>query len=148
MKPMEDAAREVLAAVDLKAPLDAILLMKRSGVHLASWSRDTLPVDVATVMSAAAMGSIDTLLESLGRTSPRLISVQADGQRLLFAKAEPQVALVLIANQSMAEAVLRREAQRLLRAFARRRLERGERDSEDLAASRMRKLSEPLALGR
>ena len=110
--------------IDTDGSLDAVLVLKRSGVHLASWTKTAVPLDVVPVMAAATVGSVDTLLEAFGKSSPREISLETDGQRLLFTKAEPQIVLVLSAPRSVPEVRLRRETQRLLRAFARVRRER------------------------
>jgi len=124
VKSIDDAARELLSTVQLVGSIESGLLVKRSGVHLASWSKHEIPLEVYSVMAAAAVGAVDTLLEALGMSCPRQISIETDDHRLLFTKADPQVVLVLVASKGVRDVTMRREAQRLLRALARVRREK------------------------
>jgi predicted regulator of Ras-like GTPase activity (Roadblock/LC7/MglB family) len=94
--------------------LDAVLLLKRSGTHLASWIRTSASHEVLTVMAATAMGSVQTIIESLGASSPREISIETEGHRIFVAAMEPNAMLVLIGRRTARETSLRQEARRLL----------------------------------
>lgn len=105
----------LLSAIDPDGPLEGVLLFKRTGVALASWTRSAVPMDVVTVMAATLVGSLDTIVGALGEGSPETIFLEAESRRILIAKVEPQAALALVGPASLPEAFLRQEANRLLR---------------------------------
>lgn len=110
-----DLATQFLSAIDLDGPLEAALLLKRSGTPLAAWSRRGAPTDVATVMAATLEGSLETLVEAFGGPSTRAAFIKTGGWSIYVTKAEPQTLLLLAGPSVLPESFLKDEAERLLR---------------------------------
>lgn len=102
----------------MTGPIDGVLLIKRSGVSLAAWSKKPVAFDVISVMSATLLGSIDMIVQALGGPSPRTALVDVDGRRIYVTKVDTQLALVLMSLQGVGDELLRQEAQRLIAKIA------------------------------
>ncbi len=94
--------------------VDTAMLLKRNGRLLAAWSQTPVAWEVLSIMAATTLGSLETMLETLRSPSPHVVTVVAGGNRILIEKVEPQAVLVLIAKDTVSEAVLRETARRLL----------------------------------
>ena len=103
----------LLSAVDLDGPVDVVMLLKRTGVVLAAWTRNDVPQDVVSVMAATMIGSVETLLEALEGERPPSIDIEAGGQRIHVSRADHQSVIVLVAPVSVSSEVLREESNRL-----------------------------------
>lgn len=115
---IEEASPVLFSTLCPDGPLMAALLIRRTGVTVSSWSRDGIPHDVLAVMTCTMLGSIDTLMESLGCPTPQTVTVEAEDCRLLSLKADPKHVLVLVAPRSVGEAYLRHEANLILNKLA------------------------------
>jgi len=133
-----DLGGSLLSRIDPAGPLEAVLLLKRSGVHVASWMKRSAPLDVATVMAATAQASIQTLVEALGGSGPADIIVESAGFRILFMAARPNMVLVLVGLRAIPESVLRVEARRLLRSLDVSEAARAEAGPASPAGARVR----------
>ncbi len=98
--------------------VEIAMLLRRNGRLLAAWSRAPVSWDVISIMAATTVGSLETMLETLRSPSPQTVAIVAGGNRFLLEKFEPQAVLVLIAKDTVAEAVLRDAAKRLLARLA------------------------------
>lgn len=98
-----------------KVKIDAAMLLRRNGRMLAAWSKTPISWDVLSIMAATALGSMDTMLETLGSPNAQGMSVLAAGYRILFLKIENQGLIVLIAKEVVPESYLRETAKQLLR---------------------------------
>lgn len=94
--------------------IETAMLLKRNGRMLAAWARAPVSWEVLSIMAATALGSLDTMLETLRSPSAATISVVAGGSRFHIQKVEPQGVLVLIAKEAVTDAYLRETARRLL----------------------------------
>jgi predicted regulator of Ras-like GTPase activity (Roadblock/LC7/MglB family) len=94
--------------------IETAILLKRNGRMLASWTRAPVSLEIATIMAATALGSVETMMESLQVPPPQTISIQASGLRIFLQKAESQSVLVLVAKEAVPEAQLRDAACRLI----------------------------------
>ena len=63
---LEEAALSFLSAIDTERGLDAVLFVRRTGLVLASWTREGTRLDVVSVMAATMLASVDTIIESVG----------------------------------------------------------------------------------
>ena len=108
-----------LSAIDLDGPADVVMLLKRTGVLLAGWTRSGVVQEVISVMAATMIGSVDTLLEALDGRSPPSMDLEAGGHRLLASRADTQCALVLISAASVSRNTLREESDRLVSLISR-----------------------------
>lgn len=97
------------------AKIDAAMLLKRNGRMLAAWGRTPLSWDVLSIMAATALGSMDTMLETLGSPTAQGMTLLAGGKRILFQKVDSQGLLVLIAWEVVSDAYLRETARQLMR---------------------------------
>src|SRR5216684_5459671 len=66
---LEPAALSFLSAVDTDLGLDAVLFLRRTGLVLASWTREGIRLDIVSVMAATMLASIDKIVEA-GRLGP------------------------------------------------------------------------------
>lgn len=105
---------EFFASIDSAEPLEAAILLKRNGQSLGAWTKRPIPMDVITVMAATMLGSLETLVETLGESTPESLSLTTGKTRIYLQKLEPQAALVLVAPASVSEAQLRDTARRLV----------------------------------
>src|SRR5712664_870294 len=67
---LEPAALSFLSAVDTDLGLDAVLFLRRTGLVLASSTREGIRLDIVSVMAATMLASIDTIVEPLGGSAP------------------------------------------------------------------------------
>jgi predicted regulator of Ras-like GTPase activity (Roadblock/LC7/MglB family) len=98
-------------------PLEAVLLITRTGAQLGAWTRNSVPVDVLSVMAATLVGSIETLMTALGASSPRDISLMIDGRRVFLSKVNAQVVLVIVAAAGMTEVALRAAVRQIVKSL-------------------------------
>ncbi len=108
-----EAQRALSAGIDPSGPLEAAFVVRRTGVVLASWARTRVEGEVACVMAATLIGSIETLSEALRCPSPEHVVVETETCRLLATRVEPQALLVLIARCGTGREALERVAQRV-----------------------------------
>ena len=97
--------------------VETALLVKRNGRLLAAWSHSPVSWEVVSIMAATALGSVETMLETLRVECPQSVTVLAGGSRIYIHKVEPQGFLVLIAREVVTEAFLRDTARKLLARF-------------------------------
>ena len=95
--------------------LEAVLYLKRTGLPIATWTRHSAQKSVLEVMAATMVGSVETLLEALGCSTPQSIMLEADEHRVLVTRCGAQTSLVLVTSRTVGEAVLRHESLRILR---------------------------------
>jgi len=122
-----DRPSEFLSSIRPADGLEAVLLLKRTGVHVASWVRESASLEVLTVMSATALGSVQTIVEAIGGESPQEVLIETEACRMLFTTVEPQTLLVLIGQKDARESTLRQEARRLITRVRSRGLRVGSR---------------------
>ncbi|HYM40536.1 MAG TPA: hypothetical protein VEY12_10440 [Thermoplasmata archaeon] len=94
--------------------IEAAMLLKRNGRMLAAWARAPVSWEIASIMAATALGSLETLLETLRSPSPQVLTIAAAGSRIHIEKVEPQGLLVLVAKEAVPEAYLREIARRVV----------------------------------
>jgi len=68
---LEQSALSFLSAIDTDRGLDAALFVRRTGLVLASWTREGIRLDVVSVMAATMLASVDTIIESIGGSASR-----------------------------------------------------------------------------
>src|SRR2546421_13072173 len=96
---LEEAALSFLSAIDTDRGLDAVLFVRRTGLVLASWTREGIRLDVVSVMAATMLASVDTIIESIGSPTSEEISVDTGSHQIFTAKATSGIfALVLPPN--------------------------------------------------
>lgn len=105
---------ELSSIVEPGDPIEAVLLITRTGKLLASWTRNPVPLEVLTVMGATLLGSIETLSAALNAPSPREVALLVDSHRVLAFKLNVDVALLVVASGLMSEVSLRTAAQRIV----------------------------------
>jgi len=108
---------DLSSILEAEEPIEAVLLITRTGAQLGAWTRNTVPLEVLTVMAATFLGSIETLLAALGGTSPQEVSMVVDSRRVLAAKLNAQVVIVFVAGGQMAEGDLRTAMRRIVKAL-------------------------------
>src|SRR2546428_13730729 len=89
---------DLSSVVESREPLEAALLIPRTGPQLGTWTRNSVPVDVLSVMAATLIGSVETMMTALGASSPNEGSLMIDGRRVFVGKANAQVVLVIVAG--------------------------------------------------
>jgi predicted regulator of Ras-like GTPase activity (Roadblock/LC7/MglB family) len=104
--------------------LEAALLLKTTGVPLATWTRDSVPLDVLSVMAATMWGSLDTIVHTLGGPGLRSALIEAGDRRILLAYLDPNLALFLVGSRSMGVRRMQDDARRILDEVARLRAKR------------------------
>ncbi len=119
MKLTTDGASALFTNLDADTPLKAAFLIRRTGVTIASWSKDAVSSEILSVMSATMIGAVDTIAQTIGCPSPQIVSIEADDCRMLAAHAEAQgLLLVLIAQRSTSESYLRHLSRQILAKIA------------------------------
>jgi len=108
---------DLSSAVGSQQPLEAVLLITRTGAQLGAWTRNPVPIDVLSVMSATLVGSIETLMTALGAASPREVSLMIDGRRVFVSKVNAQVVLVIVAAGGMTEVALRAATRQIVKSL-------------------------------
>ncbi len=109
-----DAFAEVLSSAGVDGTLEAVFLLKQTGIALASWTRQSVPQEVVSVMAATLWGSLDTMIRTLGGEAPRSALVEIEDRRILAMTVEPNWTLFLVASKNAGKRRLRREAQQIL----------------------------------
>jgi predicted regulator of Ras-like GTPase activity (Roadblock/LC7/MglB family) len=104
-------------AVDPEGPLEAVVVLRRTGKLVAAWTKHPAPIDILTVMGATGQASIGSIVEALGGTTPREIFVEAETFRVYLANMDDHLTLLLVAAAPLDPTYLRNQAQRLLRAI-------------------------------
>ena len=114
MAYIQERGASVLSIVDPDGPLDAVLLLRQTGVLVAGWTRTPVAHEVLTVMAATMFASVQTIAETLGDASPSTIVVETESRRLLATKFGTDE-LILVAPKSATEGLLRQVARRIVR---------------------------------
>ncbi|HEV8594533.1 MAG TPA: roadblock/LC7 domain-containing protein [Thermoplasmata archaeon] len=107
--------------------LDAVLLLRRTGTVLRSWARESVNLDVISVMSATLLGSVESIVQAMGCAAPKTLLVESEHCRMTATQLSSQAVLVLMAPATMAQGELRRAGRSIVT-----RLER-----EDIGARRI-----------
>src|SRR5437899_7652565 len=108
---------DLSSLVEPHEPLEAVLLITRAGTQLGAWTRNTVPIDVLSVMAATLVGSIETLMTALGASSPHEVSLIIDGRRVFLTKVNAQVVLVIVAAGTMTEVALRAAMRQIVKSL-------------------------------
>src|SRR3989441_1050249 len=116
MSVTASAPIDLSSAVGSQEPLEAVLLITRTGAQLGAWTRNSVPVDVLSVMAATLVGSIETLMTALGAASPREVSLMIDGRRGFRGKGNAQVVLVIVAAGGMTDVALRTAMRQIVKS--------------------------------
>ncbi len=103
----------ILSSSELEGSLDAALLLKSTGIVVASWTHEPAPREVMSVMAATMWGSLDTLIRSLGGEAPRGAYLEVQDRRMLVRLVEPNWILLLVGPRTAGKRRLRQEAQRI-----------------------------------
>ncbi len=98
-----------------KVKIETAMLLRRNGRMLAAWSKAPLSWDVLSIMAATALGSMDTMMETLGSPAAQGMTLLAGGKRILFQKVDSQGLLVLVAWEVVPDSYLRETAKQLVR---------------------------------
>lgn len=104
---LKAASLSFLSAIDPEGGLDAALFVRRTGLVLASWTREGVRLEVVSVMAATMLASIDTIVETLGASTPKSVSVDAGNYHIVATKVGSQAFLVVIAPKAVARRVVR-----------------------------------------
>jgi predicted regulator of Ras-like GTPase activity (Roadblock/LC7/MglB family) len=115
---IEPAALSFLSAVKPDLGLDAVLLLRRTGLVLASWTREGIRHDIVGVMAATMLASIDTIIETLGGSTPRSVSIESDQHHMVATKVNSKSFLVLIAPKRVSRRVVRKATRDILSDLA------------------------------
>lgn len=105
----------LISELNLEGSLDAVLLLKQTGIPLAGWTRVPAPHEVISAMAATVLGSLDTMLRTLGGDRPQLVVVEVDNRRILVTQVKPNRALLLVAPRSLGKRYLLQETERFVR---------------------------------
>ncbi len=114
MSVTASAPIDLSSVVESQEPVEAVLLITRTGAQLGAWTRNSVPVDVLSVMAATLVGSIETLMSALGASSPEEVSLVIDGRRVLVRKVNSQVVLVVVVTAKMTEVALRAATRQII----------------------------------
>src|SRR3989442_3043552 len=117
MSVTASAPIDLSSAVGSQEPLEAVLLITRTGAQLGAWTRNSVPVDVLSVMAATLVGSIETLMTALGASSPHEGSLMIDGRPVLLTKVNGQVILVIVAAGGVTEVALRAAMRQIVKSL-------------------------------
>jgi predicted regulator of Ras-like GTPase activity (Roadblock/LC7/MglB family) len=115
---LEPAALSFLSAVDTDLGLDAVLFLRRTGLVLASWTREGIRLDIVSVMAATMLASIDTIVETLGGSAPRSVSVDSGQHHMVATKVNSKAFLVVIAPKRVSRRIVRKATRDLLAHLA------------------------------
>src|SRR5216117_4302076 len=98
---LEQAALSFLSGIDPDLGLDAALFVRRTGLVLASWTREGIRLDVVSVMAATMLASIDTIIEALGGSASESVAVEGGDRQIVATKIGSKAFLVVIARMSV-----------------------------------------------
>src|SRR5256886_16956498 len=102
---LEEAALSFLSAIDTERGLDAVLFVRRTGLVLASWTREGTRLDVVSVMAATMLASVDTIIESIGGSTAGGSSGDTESHQISATKVKARAVLVVIAPENGDRAV-------------------------------------------
>src|SRR5213596_3361911 len=105
---LEQAALSFLSAIDPERGIDAALFLRRTGLVLASWTREGIRLDVVSVMAATMLASIDTITETLGGSASESVAVEGGDYQMVATKIGSKAFLVVIAKKSVARSAVRK----------------------------------------
>jgi len=115
---LEQSALSFLSAIDTDRGLDAALFVRRTGLVLASWTREGIRLDVVSVMAATMLASVDTIIESIGGSASDTISVDTDTHQIVATKVNSRAFLVVIAPKAVSRSVVRKTMRELIAQLA------------------------------
>ena len=99
---------DFLSTVDPNGSLEAVLLLKRTGILIGAWTRRDMPLDIVAVMTGTLLGSVETLVQAMHCDSPRVVKVESESCQMLATKVNRSSVLVLIAPADMRDGHLRK----------------------------------------
>ena len=111
---LEQAALSFLSAIDPERGIDAALFLRRTGLVLASWTREGIRLDVVSVMAATMLASIDTIIEALGGSASETTMVTSGEHQLVATKIGSKAFLVVIARTSVPRSAVRKTVRELV----------------------------------
>lgn len=115
---LEQAALSFHSAIDTERGLDAVLFVRRTGLVLASWTREGIRLDVVSVMAATMLASVDTIIESIGGPTSEAVSVDTDAHQIVATKVNSRAFLVVIAPKTVSRSVVRKTMRELIAHLA------------------------------
>ena len=115
---LEEAALSFLSAIDTERGLDAVLFVRRTGLVLASWTREGIRLDVVSVMAATMLASVDTIIESIGSPTSEEISVDTGSHQIVATKVNSRAFVVVIAPKTVNRAIVRKTMRELIAHLA------------------------------
>ena len=102
-----------LSTIDPNGSLEAVLLLKRTGILIGAWTRQDMPLDIVAVMTGTLLGSVETLVQAMRCDSPRVVKVESESCQMLATKVHGSSVLVLIAPADMRDGHLRKLSGRI-----------------------------------
>src|SRR5213083_826345 len=102
------------AALSFLSAIDPALFLRRTGLVLASWTREGFRLDVVSVMAATMLASIDTILEALGGSASESVAVEAGDHQMVATKIGSKAFLVVIARKSVGRSAVRKTVRELV----------------------------------
>jgi predicted regulator of Ras-like GTPase activity (Roadblock/LC7/MglB family) len=111
---LEKAALSFLSAIDPERGLDAALFVRRTGLVLASWTREDIRLDVVSVMAATMLASVDTIIEAIGGHASQVVSLETDEHQIVATKVDSKAFLIVIAPKTVHRSVIRKTMRDLL----------------------------------
>lgn len=111
---LKEASLSFLSAIDPERGLDAALFLRRTGLVLASWTREGIRLEVVSVMAATMLASIDTIVEALGGAIPNSVFVDSGDRQIVATKVGSQAFLVVVAPKTVSRSVVRDTIRELL----------------------------------
>lgn len=103
----------MLSRISEEVPLQAAILLRRTGAPLTVWTRPEISSEVVAVMAATMTKSIETIAVATGGRLPETIYVKTDMYRAIAMRVEREALLVLIAGTTVVEQQLRRVASKV-----------------------------------
>jgi predicted regulator of Ras-like GTPase activity (Roadblock/LC7/MglB family) len=100
------------------SPVEAAFLVRATGVLLASWTKRDVSREVATVMSATLVGSVQGLVEAFGCPTPKTINVSTEHCHIVARTVERDAILVLFAPRGVPRRQIEPIADRLAEQVA------------------------------
>jgi predicted regulator of Ras-like GTPase activity (Roadblock/LC7/MglB family) len=115
---LEQAALSFLSAIDTERGLDAALFVRRTGLVLASWTREGIRLDVVSVMAATMLASVDTIIESIGGPTSEEVSVETETHQLVAMKVNSRAFLIVIAPKTVSRTIVNKTLRELITHLA------------------------------
>ena len=105
----------LLSELDLPPGIEAVLLLRRTGVVVDAVTRDSWPRDLMAVMMATLVGSVENLVEAVGHSSPESVLVRTENHLIFSTKVGARDLLAVIArNGEVGEMKLQSTARQVL----------------------------------